>query len=31
MGWSLALIEGVIGGSMVLIVVFPKKHAASTH
>jgi tellurite resistance protein TerC len=31
MGWSLAFIVGVIGGSMVLSVVFPKKHAASTH
>ena len=31
MGWSLAFIVGVIGGSMVLSVVFPKTHAASTH
>jgi tellurite resistance protein TerC len=27
MGWSLAFIVGVIGGSMVLSVIFPKKHA----
>jgi tellurite resistance protein TerC len=29
MGWSLAFIVGVIGGSMVLSVMLPKKHAAA--
>jgi tellurite resistance protein TerC len=29
MGWSLAFIVGVIGGSMVLSVMLPKKHAAT--
>ncbi len=29
MGWSLAFIVGVIGGSMVLSVIFPKKHAVA--
>lgn len=31
MGWSLAFIVGVIGGSMVLSVMLPKKHAPAKH
>ena len=31
MGWSLAFIVGVIGGSMVLSVMVPKKHAPAKH